>query len=432
MSVKINDYSTADTFELEIDYKNFPFDPRSIRSCGVTIAMQDSGKIFNQDNSLNPLKITPDNTVFMGFADEESISFDDVSRTVTLEGRDFTSLLIDRKYLLGTLNLEQPLDVVIQGLLDSLDETRPIKIDNRTGESLPVLSSFWGDKTELSGKKNTKKDESYWDVINDIVSRAGLIAYIELDRLVITRPRVLYSNAQPKRFVYGKNLKTLEYKRKLGRRKNFNIVVRCLNLESKEVLEARIPMEATDEWARETGISNLEVKVPELDQEGKPLPEENLKPAPYIAFKVANVANKDQLIKVGQEIYEEIGRQQIEGTFETSEMRTSWLKEFGKSDIVDFDILKLRNGTPVLIEMDQGDLQGLNKIDDVEARRRFLVARGYQPNAALALAETLSNPRLNGPLYTKSVSFDLDAENGFNCKVEFINFIQVDEKLRGA
>lgn len=424
MRVSINDYSTADTFELEIDYKNFPFDPRSLRSVGVSIAMQDSKKLFNQDNSLNTLKVTDQNLMFIGFADDESIKFDDTSRSVTLEGRDFTSLLIDRKFLLGTLNLEQPLDQVIQGLLDSLDETRPLEIDNRTGSALPVLSSFWGDKGELSGKKNAKDNESYWDVIQDVVARAGLIAYVELDRLVITRPRVLYSNAQPKRFVFGKNLKSLEYKRKLGRRKNFNIVVRSLNLETKEVLEARIPAEATDAWAKETGISNLEIKTPELDKDGKPLPEDQLKPAPYMAFRIPNVANKDQLIKIGQETYEEIGRQQIEGSFETSEMRTSWQKEQGKSTVEEFDILKLRNGTPVLIEMDQGDLKGLNSIDDVEARRRFLVSRGYQSKAALALAETLSNPRLNGPLYTKAVSFTMDAQNGFSCSVEFINFIQ--------
>ena len=430
--VSINDYSTADTFDAEIDYKNFPFDPRCIRSVGVVVAMQDSRKIFNTDNSLNPLKISAENTVFIGFADDQSISFDDAKRVVRLEGRDYTALLIDRKYLGGPLNLEQPLDLIIQSLLDSLDETRPLKIDVRVPEALPVVASYFGSNSSndpLSGKKNTRKDESYWDVIQDLVARAGLIAYVELDRLVITRPRVLYGPDQAKRFIYGRNVKNLEYKRKLGRRKNFNLAVRSLSIEGKEVLEALIPAEATDEWSRETGITNLEIKVPQLDGEGKPLPEKDLKAAPYISYRVPNVENKDQLIKIGQEIYEEIGRQQIEGSFETAEMRTSWLKVVeGKSQFEEFDILKIRNGTPVEVYIDQKDMRGLNKLDGSTLKMNFLKSRGYEDKAAEALAKVLSNPRLNGPLYTKAVTFTMDAEQGFSANVEFINFIQIGEK----
>jgi hypothetical protein len=40
-----NDYSEADTVKLTIDYKAFPFDPRCVRSCGITVFMQNIKKM---------------------------------------------------------------------------------------------------------------------------------------------------------------------------------------------------------------------------------------------------------------------------------------------------------------------------------------------------------------------------------------------------
>ena len=72
VKVAINDYTQADTFEIEVDYKNFPFDPRCIRAVAVTIAMEDTKRIFNEDNSLKyivpRIDGTNPNVVFVGFA----------------------------------------------------------------------------------------------------------------------------------------------------------------------------------------------------------------------------------------------------------------------------------------------------------------------------------------------------------------------------
>ena len=107
VNVKINDYTKADTFSCEIDYKNFPFDPRTIRALGVTVHIQNMKgirdkygnikRIEPQDNLID----TEDNDiVFQGFADEDSISLDDSNRMVSFEGRDFSlSTSIDAKYL---------------------------------------------------------------------------------------------------------------------------------------------------------------------------------------------------------------------------------------------------------------------------------------------------------------------------------------------
>lgn len=436
VTVNLNEYTKADTFEAEIDYKNFPFDPRCIRACAVTIAIQDMGNIFTNTNSLNPLQLSEENVVFIGFADEESITFNDDTRTVKLDGRDNTALLIDRKYLAGNLPVDKPLDQVIKQILSELEETRDLKVDVRISDALPVLASFFSDKSSLSGKKNIKKDQSYWDLIQSVVADAGLIAYIELDRLVITKPRVLFDKNQAKKFIYGKNLKNLEFKRKIGRKKGFNIAVRCLNVESKEVLEALIPKEATDAWAKETGIPNTEVVIPKVvpaeptKMGGKEKPTENQlsdvdaeqkgDPAPYITFRVANVTSKPQLIEIGQSIYEEIGRQQIEGSFETREMKIKYTRQDGKEEL--FNILKLRVGSPVSIEIESDDLRVIRNIRNQAGIENYLVDKKYDRRVARSLAQSIG--KSNTPFYTKAVTFTMDAESGFDCKIDFLNFIE--------
>lgn len=410
--VNINDYTQADTFELEIDYKQFPFDPRAIRSCGVTIHMEDMKKPYD-GTEITRIKPSEDNARFVGFADEEGITFDDSSRVVRLEGRDLTSLLIDEKYRGGPVDLGRPLDVVLRQLLDQLQSTTPLALDNRVQGTLPTIAQFAPDFGAMATKKNVKKDETYWDVIQDLAARAGLIAYIELDKLVLSKPRVLYADQAITRMIYGKNLRRLEFKRKIGRLKNFNVIVRSLKVESKQVIDAKIPEDATESWSRATGIPNRRVQIQQLKADGT---KDEPKDAPFLAFRVPNIGSKAQLTEIGQNIYEDLSRQQIEGSMETYEMEA--IDSVGNCA----NLLELRNGSPVSVDIDQGDLEGLNRQKTVEERTRFLIDRCYDPKVASVLANTLG--RFNMTFYTKAVKFTIDRETGFRLDLDFINFIE--------
>ncbi len=237
IDVNLNSYNEADTFSATIDYKNLPFDPRIIRSLGVSIHIENKKAIFSQDKSgkLSDIKPTRDNLVFQGFADSDKISLDDSSRTVTIEGRDFTALLIDREYLGEPIVLTKPVDQVIRNLLDELPQTKvdpsdpaqglAIELLGITSSDLPTIADLTTGKGELEGAKNGRKKRSYWDKIQEIINDSGLIAYVSLDRLVITKPRNLYDRSKSKVFVFGRNLKSLEFERKLCRQKGFNVRV---------------------------------------------------------------------------------------------------------------------------------------------------------------------------------------------------------------
>lgn len=413
--VQINDYTKADTFEADIDYKNFPFDPRCIRALGVTVHMEDKKKIFKSNNALNLIVPSPDNTIFQGFADEESMDFDEINRMVRLSGRDFTALLIDAPYDGKAIDLGIPLDTAITQILSGLESVKQLVVDNRTGGDLPTIAKFAPDFSPLGKSRSGKKKEFVWDVIQDLVQRASLIAYIELDKLVITKPRVLYSDITPTKFIYGKNLRTLGLKRKLGRDKGINIVVRSLNLEQKTVIEAKIPEEATAEWANSIGVSRKPQIIQKVDTKGE-IKDET---APYIAFNVPNVVSKDQLVEIGQGIYEEMGRQQLEGNLETLDMCSI-------QDGVEVNLLTLRNGSPVKIEIDQGDLKGLKRLTSESERVRFLKSRCYKDDVARAFARSMG--RFATRFYTKSVEYTMDKDEGYSMRLEFINFIELGNK----
>lgn len=440
LRVNLNSYYEADTFSCEIDFKSFPFDPRSIRSAGVTVHVEDRKRLFKTDNSLNLIQPTSESIIFQGFIDDDEIKLSEDSRIVTLEGRDFTSLLLDQDYLGNEIPLTLPVDKVLRNLLDELEQTKldpakagsGLRIENQTGDAvLPTLAELGLSMASFMGHKNGRPRRSYWDMIQEIVSDAALIAYVSIDRLVISKPRAIYSRADSKIFIYGKNLKELNFKRKLGRQKGFNIRVLSLNVEKKEVIEAKIPLEAKDEWLTDVGIRKGEIKVkkPKIakDQQSNETVDE---PAPYYTFRVRNIASKDHLIEVGQKIFEEVGRQELGGKLVTKEMQT-----VSRNNNV-FDATKFRVGTPIEVLIDQGDLEGLanlQKEPNPSIRRnkikQFLIANHYDPKVAEAFADSLT--KYDTPFYTKSVQFNLEQSSGFTMDIDFINFIEIPRSLAG-
>lgn len=431
VTVNINDYNEADTFTAELDYNTFPFDPRSLRAVGITIYAQDQLRLYNRNGSPSQIQPSEDNAIFQGFADEDMIQLDESSQTVTLEGRDFTALLLDEEWvgvevggkLTKQLPLTDSLDVIIETILSDKVTTSGIRVETRGLDDviLPTLSELGGYKdVQKANNRNKKKNESKWDVIQDLAARAGLIAFIELDRLVLTKPRTLYSEKEARQFIYGRNLRSLKFQRKLGRVKDFNIRVVSLNLRDKELIEARIPEEATDEFVRRLGIQKKRVQVEKQGVKGSTETQD----APFFSFRLPNIVDKPHLIDVGETIFEELGRQQIEGTLVTREMATRQGESEDQAQRI--DLTKLRNGSPLKIEIDKSDLSAIKRISSSTAKTQFLIARGYNRQVAAALGKALG--KLATIFYTKSVVMTIDQEDGFTLEVDFVNFIETSQK----
>jgi hypothetical protein len=446
VTVNVNDYKSSDTFSMEIDYKNFPFDPRTIRSCGVVIYLQDMQSLYKSDGSLNTivpgagtkLDSKVPNAVFIGFVDEEEIEFDDSKRTVKLTGRDSTALLIDQKYQTNSpIALNQPLDVAITTLLSTFKATAAIAVVNKTGGVLPTLAQYYPDfGSPLAGQKNVGKHESYWEIIQDMVSRSGLICFMSraiqadgtlVPALVLTTPKNQATNTDDIKFIYGINIKSMHFKRKLGRFKGFNVQVR--SRVGKTVLIAKIPEEATQAWADSFGIQKIAQVVPVLKPDGS-LDTSTQQPAPYITFNVPNIADKDQLIRIGQTFYEQYSLQQLEGNFETHEMlgrggtRASGLD--AKKNYKQYDLTQIAKGQTICLEIDSDDLSEISRLASFNDRVNYLVHRNYSKDVATIFAKTMGkfSPRFQ----IKSYSMTLNQDSGFKLDIHFQNIIDISHR----
>ena len=58
---------------------------------------------------------------------------------------------------------------------------------------------------------------------------------------------------------------------------------------------------------------------------------------------------------------------------------------------------------------------------------QFLRARGYK--AEIAEAMSVGMTRFNNIMFTKSVEFSIDQDQGFQMDIDFINFIEIPQNL---
>jgi prophage tail gpP-like protein len=438
LEIEINSYKEADTARITLDYKNFPFDPRSIRSLKVTCHIADLEKLFDAQGNptvLSPVDVTQltdqqrekfeqqlrENTVFAGFADESTMEFNDGAREIVIEARDQTSLLIDTKYPRTTTKLDQPFFDTIRSVLDTYESTQHIKIEARPASlitSTPIIASASSDINDAT--KNTKPGESMWDYIVDLCNRVALIPFIELDKLVITEPRILYTDSNRSLFTWGHNLRTLRFKRKLGRNKGINIEVRSLNELSKEVISVKYPEDSPGGKAQ---------TIPHIvDGENK------TKVAPYHVFLLKNIVNSDILLKQAENIWNEMARQEMEGSLSTKEMLICMEGKDERTKVDHMKITDVKMGTPIEVQIEAEDAKVLGTLEGrgVDAMRKYLVSRCYPTRVADAISQSYELMRKTAtPYYTTKARLTVN-QSGFQADIDFINFIEIDKNITGT
>jgi hypothetical protein len=484
VTVERNDYRTADKFNLEIDYKSFPFDPRTIRALGVVIYMQDVPPDADSDGTTNDIEIgastlvdpTISNAVFIGFADENEINFDEAGRKVSISGRDCTALLIDQKYSnKSPLNENLPLDKAIKGLLAAFPATAQIplivcKQTDGTNPLLPILATYRSSNgNKNGGMANTGggKRETYWDIIMDSCDRAGMIIFMGIGQnnkgqivpaLYLTTPKNQATDVDQAtgkqrtdtiddiKIIYGQNVKNLRFKRKIGRMRGFNIMVRCR--DGKNIIKALVPEGANQSWCTKYGIQRVPVRIPQLKPDGSVDQLAASQPAPYITFTYHGVQNQAALILIAQRIYEQYSLQQLEGSFETFEMvghgtasgsesagrntYNSATKTYESSTIAIstktkvFDLTQIRKGQTICIEIDPQDLAGISRLSSWDEKTEYLVQRGYDYTTANLFATTIN--KMSPRFQIKSYKMSMSNESGFKLSVEFQNLISFEEK----
>ena len=434
-SVNINSYNLADTFSMTVRFEDLPFDPRLLRALRVSIAITDLKRLRNLSHE--ELRADPEKVIFIGFADTHSIRFDHSERVITFDGRDYTSFFIDQNYPNKEIDLKRPVKSVIEDLIKQIPGAEKIRVDDQSGQAIKSVAKSLPSFNLLTGKPTTdgqfhyvSQNRTYWDVIVSLAESAALIAYMDRDKLVLSTPRILYSAGSKKKtlqFVYGLNLMELGFSRNLGRKKKFNLALRSFDVRTGAENTVYIPRDAEKAWTAALGINKANAMVKSVNTTGVAIE----KAAPFFSFAFAN-KTKEELIQLGQKIYEEFIRQQLEGEMVTREMRVN------DSQGAEFDLTKIRVGTPVFIDALQEDIQYIlragadgAKITDGQ-RSSYLSRKGYNETAADALIKAISRGtgKLRPLFYTREAQIDM-GQDGFELRIGFVNYIQVSDIVDG-
>lgn len=150
---------------------------------------------------------------------------------------------------------------------------------------------------------------------------------------------------------------------------------------------------------------------------------------PIRVVAISGVSNPEMLQEIARGIYEETARQELEGSFSTSDP-SSYGVDFAAANLLD-----LKAGEPIEIELDargQGEvgdavtlLQGMTIAERVER----LQEAGFRPKVALAYAILLESTNIQTVFCVQNVSIDFDKDDGLDVSVDFQNYITIREDL---
>lgn len=478
VSVELNSYRKADEARITLPLASMPFDPRILRAMTVQVfGGTFTPKEWAEANGPVDSKglILPDfvpltggrkeagesNEIFRGFVDmaEMSLSGHD---TITLTARDLTGELIDKEVSPGYLNdlpEAMPLDLLIQLLLTGDGAPTPeisrrfgvpgfrglLVVNESSQKPLPSIAQIrppqWLDslKTTRRGRKNpptSGSNQSYWDVITDLVVSAGLIVYMRpgvspipnatllpAAEIVISDPRTYYkentipggpvANLNVRAFIYGRNLTELNISRKLGGVKTPTIEVVAHDTDTGETIRGRYPpiLLKNNNSPTVSGIGdNEEIKVFELDE-------------------ISGPGATAQLDVVAQSIHEQLARGEMKVNFTTKAMSGLLINA---DEGIEADLFRLRPGDPIQILVDSADVEtGYVSSYTLFTKAPFLqrvdqmISNGIAPSVAFAAATALDNPFIQTTFRTQKIMCSWSNDSGWEFGIDAINYLDV-------
>lgn len=471
-SIERNALRTADTASVTVDYRDLPTDARLVRCAAIEIVIgvvdprdwergiagehrqDESGALFSyvQANS-------PNATRFVGVVDNWKTVYDgEDGEVVEIECRDYSALLIDTPLATGTaIDLNLPLDQGIQAFLRLYPTLRDVKVFyGRPGDTgtAPTPATACPQSTRPRRGRGTRHRRSgdqrmnLWDMVTDVCTRVGLVPVFYDYDLRLLDPRTFYSDRDtPKRMVYGRNLKHLEFSRRLGGVKVPTIEVRCYDPDICRTRWARYPVPDGADATQSAGIFGVNdpptrpTRANETSVSGW-APDERIQ-----TYVVYDVTDPDMLRRVARSYFEQIGRQEIDGNFATdlprsvspSEVRSRG--EPAKAVALDaMDMLNLTSGDPVelLVAGSRGvapdQLANLSAVElqamTTQRRAEYLESIGWQPQVAQRFARLAEAVAFQTVFRTQNVRIEMDNDEGLRLTVDYINYITVREEAQ--
>lgn len=452
--VQRNGLTTADTATIELDFKDAPFDPRSIRSAAVELVfgvigaddhargargeLRDDGTSPSVPQRQGEGPTPPGLTRFVGIVDEWGGTLDGSSAdTVSLTCRDMTAVLLDQQIPKGSgVDLTVPLDQGVRDFLDAFPACRGFDVVYGVEGETPIVPANALPAARRTAGRRARRAQrvekmSAWDYLSDLAVSLGLVATLEDYTIRFVQPRTFYaSRSASRRMVYGRNLERFDYRRKIGGVKTPTIEVRALD-----------PVLGRTRWARHPVREGQPRSGVYPDRPPKPSRAETVPPSSTGAedkiqtFTLSGFTDPVGLERAAESIWQQIGRQEIELELETADVSSY------ERDPSEADLLTLRAGDAVevlIASQDANDVReqlisaGILEGLSVEARARYLARIGYDADVAQRIAEFQEDANALTVYRTNNVGISFSQDDGFGVTLELRNFLVVEEETPPA
>lgn len=488
-SVEVPSPREAGRFSLEFLYRDFPVDPRmfSAIACEVYLggvsaeksAQGIGGQGYGLTNNPALVSLTEDNLAVVGIVDEVRVRHDGQMSRVMLEGRDLRGVLLDSSApaaLFTQLDLRKPIQNVVRQILDkhpfgstlSLwyfpDEWTVPGVDDFFGTPPSPYSSDGSTRVRLGatgkeskGTPKTGEEVSFWDLITNYCFLCGVLPYFSGNKLVLRRARSYWSQLGTIRgMIYGRDVRSLEINRKFqgaNGLKGRAVMVTSIDTDStqrgngrlKEVVWGPTVLDANNPDNRAKSKTGKTVKTREAalpagqttrPQVGQISPSGLVGYTDVVRIPVSGIKSEAQLLEVAKAVYEEIGRGEMSGAFETCNLAT-----YGRPDL-EADLLKLRPGDAVRIQIDErlstGQAPAVSPLQrdsttTAAERIREMTRRGIPERMAAAIVQSAERgvPALAPIFRAKHVKFDYDVTTGVKITCDFENYVEATRAATG-
>lgn len=463
VTIHINSYKQADSYELVFEALDLPFDPQLIRAGAAeififeTASNTDRRTVLDRRDPLSspdpggvrqrsPIETTELELGTEASADEFTLGnkprivgpFDDSDmelsedgKWVTIKGQDYTSYLAAIQFppnASGTarrIPTGKRLDIIVDNLLEEADPDRQLSVQVRGLDvaSLPIVGN------ELITNKRgitVESGTSYWDAIYKLVERYGFICFVDGLDVVISRPKTITDKdtSTIRRMVWGTNLEHLTLRRHLGKEQAPTVVVRSY-VPGKGTLSAEFPNGTIDRSgvfvARKGGGGKLKFKrrIKEsttVTKKGKVKTTVRERDE-YQIVTVHGVSDQATLQRIAENRYHLLGKAERTVIAKTSDLR----------DIHGMSLLNISAGDAFTIEWDEFNLEMLKSDISPAIKQRRLEARGYQASVAQTIVKHYQILQgLTRPLRFKEGTIEYDIEDGVSIELEMQDFMVLD------
>lgn len=399
VEVQRNDHRTADTFIVELDYRDLPIDPRAVESMLVRVRMGDVGPAFGEGDEP---ALGDSQAMIIGYVDDPETALAEDAETVKLTGRDYTAILLDHEWQGETIRIDRSLRRVVESIVDTVPGARGrLQVAFQPADLAGLVLS---DQVNRTRWVPADRDDA-WTVLCDLLGRVALVPVMELDTLVVRSPNAV--GPRSARLMYGNNVERLTFRRKSKEIRSKRVRAVAFDVVNRVTRTAEYP---TTPATRQTVGADGQVRT------------EPTKATPW--FLPDGSWTQAQVAEAARSVWEEGSRQYVEGDLETREMRAPGLK-----DEPDTDLTQIANGDELVVLLEPtGDERRFSNSKSAAATVHELTdgPQRLQKSVALALVEARERTREFSPaFYVLRAHHEWDREQGYRLRVEFVNRVVV-------